>query len=89
MSVIIFPRAKHYTFETTTDYAGCINCRVRVVGNRDEGVIAVYAIGIDHVGEDITEHLQTRDRLGDLHDELMLHIAETDQEAAEALGDDR
>lgn len=86
VTVIPFPRERTYAFTTSTEYAHCINCKVRVEGTRDEGIIAVYAVGIGCVGEDITEWLVERrpEQWLDLNEELLLHIAETDQEAADA-----
>lgn len=87
-NTIAFPRERQYEFEARTEYAECINCAVRVIGTEDEGIIAVYATGIGHVGEEITEQLRDK-QLEHLTDELYLHIAETRQEEAEALADER
>ena len=86
-TVTPFPRERQYEFDSSVDYAGCINCKVRVLGTEGEGVIAVYATGIGHVGEDITEYVGDA-KMGELDDELRLHIAETLQDEADARRDD-
>jgi hypothetical protein len=87
VSVIPFPRERQYEFESCMEYAHCLNCQIRVVGTEGEGVIAVYATGIGHVGEDITEYVGDA-KMGELDDELRLHIAETLQDEADARRDD-
>lgn len=72
---------KRYTFQTTIDWACCINTLVEVEGTREDGVTGVYALG-EHGGADIQESLSemTRDRL---YEELMAFIAEEAGEKAE------
>jgi hypothetical protein len=66
------------TFEARIDYAHCINTLVEVTGSDEEGIILVSAIGIGHVGEDITDDLSVKS-MDRLYEELQEHL--TDAEA--------
>jgi hypothetical protein len=88
-TVTPFPRERQYEFESRMEYAHCLNCQIRVLGTEGEGVIAVYATGIGHVGEEIELERIGDAKMAELTEELLLHIAETRQEAAEALADER
>lgn len=63
------------TFKTRIEYANCINTLVEVTGSRDEGIIAVYAIGYGHVGEDITDSLRETQK-DQIYDELQQELVD-------------
>lgn len=79
--------SRRFTFQTRIEYAECINTLVEVEGNAEEGVTSVYAVGVGHVGEEITESISLRAQES-LHAELMEWIAEEAGDAADRAYDE-